>query len=249
MVMQMEEGLDTGPIAMAEKLTITPDATAGELHDRLAFLALICSGGRWRRWSAALRIFSRKAAEGVAYADKIDKAEARVDFSNRRRKFTISFVASRLFLAPFETDFGKGPERVKILRSTPGRRARGARRGARRDAAIACGVAPCAWSMCSARARPLSALGIHARRCGSARDSAVLMPRYKLLIEYDGADYVGWQRQANGRPCRRSIEGAGESFYAGGLRCAEPDAPIPGSRHRTGGDAQCSPGTGARMCS
>src|SRR5271157_2766014 len=38
MVMQMEEGLDTGPIAMAEKLAITPDMTAGEAHDRLSLL-------------------------------------------------------------------------------------------------------------------------------------------------------------------------------------------------------------------
>src|SRR6202140_4782071 len=37
-VMQMEAGLDTGPIAMMEKVPIGPDATAGELHDRLARL-------------------------------------------------------------------------------------------------------------------------------------------------------------------------------------------------------------------
>src|SRR4029079_10423947 len=36
MVMKMEEGLDTGPIAMADRLTIAPDATAGDLHDELA---------------------------------------------------------------------------------------------------------------------------------------------------------------------------------------------------------------------
>src|SRR5947209_15530519 len=36
MVMRMEEGLDTGPVAMAERLQIAPDATAGELHDQLA---------------------------------------------------------------------------------------------------------------------------------------------------------------------------------------------------------------------
>src|SRR5882672_7829001 len=35
MVMKLEEGLDTGPIALAEKVAITPDATAGEIHDRL----------------------------------------------------------------------------------------------------------------------------------------------------------------------------------------------------------------------
>src|SRR5882672_997712 len=37
-VMKMEEGLDTGPIALAEKVAITPDATAGELHDAMARL-------------------------------------------------------------------------------------------------------------------------------------------------------------------------------------------------------------------
>src|SRR5579864_1783555 len=36
MVMQMEEGLDTGPIAMAERMPIDPDATTGDLHDKLA---------------------------------------------------------------------------------------------------------------------------------------------------------------------------------------------------------------------
>jgi methionyl-tRNA formyltransferase len=38
MVMKMEEGLDTGPIAMAERVPIASDATAGDLHDRLARL-------------------------------------------------------------------------------------------------------------------------------------------------------------------------------------------------------------------
>src|ERR1700730_3059541 len=38
MVMKMEEGLDTGPVAMAERVAIAPDATAGDMHDRLARL-------------------------------------------------------------------------------------------------------------------------------------------------------------------------------------------------------------------
>src|SRR4051812_36676423 len=38
MVMRMEEGLDTGPVAMAERIAIAPDATAGDLHDELARL-------------------------------------------------------------------------------------------------------------------------------------------------------------------------------------------------------------------
>ena len=35
MVMKMEEGLDTGPVALTERLEIGPNETAGELHDRL----------------------------------------------------------------------------------------------------------------------------------------------------------------------------------------------------------------------
>src|SRR6202007_1025170 len=38
MVMKMEEGLDTGPVLMAERVPIAPDAIAGDLHDRLARL-------------------------------------------------------------------------------------------------------------------------------------------------------------------------------------------------------------------
>ena len=44
MVMRMEEGLDTGPIAMAERVPIGPDATAGDLHDRLARLGADLTG-------------------------------------------------------------------------------------------------------------------------------------------------------------------------------------------------------------
>ena len=37
-VMKMEEGLDTGPVAMVERVAIAPDMNAGELHDRLMVL-------------------------------------------------------------------------------------------------------------------------------------------------------------------------------------------------------------------
>ena len=80
-VMQMEEGLDTGPIAMAEKLTITPDMTAGEAHDRLSLLGADLIGRALAALERGGLKFQPQAEEGVVYAKKIDKAEARVDFS------------------------------------------------------------------------------------------------------------------------------------------------------------------------
>ena len=58
MVMKMEEGLDTGPIAMAERVPIGPDATAGELHDALA-----------RRGAELMLRRARRAGTGLAAID------------------------------------------------------------------------------------------------------------------------------------------------------------------------------------
>jgi tRNA pseudouridine38-40 synthase len=46
------------------------------------------------------------------------------------------------------------------------------------------------------------------------------MPRYRLLIEYDGAPFVGWQRQANGRSVQQAIEEAAEAFCGEAARIA-----------------------------
>jgi methionyl-tRNA formyltransferase len=118
-VMQMEEGLDTGPIAMAEKLTITPDMTAGEAHDRLSILGADLIGRALAALERGALTFRPQAEEGVLYARKIEKAEARVDFS-RPAQETHDLIRG---LSPFpgaffEADFGKGPERVKLLRTT-----------------------------------------------------------------------------------------------------------------------------------
>jgi len=78
-IMQMEAGLDTGPMLLAEALDIDPQDSAGTLHDRLAIL-----GGRLA--VDALARLDRLAAvpqqeSGVTYASKIDKAEARLDWA------------------------------------------------------------------------------------------------------------------------------------------------------------------------
>jgi methionyl-tRNA formyltransferase len=80
-VMKLEQGLDTGPVAMAERVAIGPDMTAGELHDRLA---LIGAGLMVRALAAlergALRL-TPQTSDGLTYATKIDNGETRIDWA------------------------------------------------------------------------------------------------------------------------------------------------------------------------
>jgi methionyl-tRNA formyltransferase len=80
-IMQMEAGLDTGPVLLSAPVEIAPEDTGGTLHDKLAALGA-------RLIVTALETVSRGAAqatpqpaEGVTYAHKIDKAEARIDWT------------------------------------------------------------------------------------------------------------------------------------------------------------------------
>jgi len=119
MVMRMEAGLDTGPVAMAEKLAIAPDITTGDLHDKLARLG---ADLMVRALAAASRgglDAVPQAEEGVTYAAKIDKAEARIDWSKPAAEVHNHIRG----LSPFpgawcEMTFGDKVERVKVLRST-----------------------------------------------------------------------------------------------------------------------------------
>ncbi len=118
MVMQMEEGLDTGPVAMAEKLRIPADMTAGEAHDQLSILGADLISRALSALELGALTFQEQAADGLLYAKKIDKAEARIDFSQPAQNLhNLVRGLSPFPGAFFETDFGKGPERVKILRS------------------------------------------------------------------------------------------------------------------------------------
>jgi len=80
-VMKMDEGLDTGPVALAERVAIGPDMTAGELHDRLAILG----ADLMARALAALERdglpLTPQATEGVTYAPKIDNSETHIDWA------------------------------------------------------------------------------------------------------------------------------------------------------------------------
>jgi methionyl-tRNA formyltransferase len=81
MVMKMDIGLDTGDVAMAERLGITDAMTASDLHDRLARIGadlMVRAMAALERGGLTL---TRQAEEGVTYAAKIEKAEARIDWT------------------------------------------------------------------------------------------------------------------------------------------------------------------------
>ncbi len=119
MIMKMEEGLDTGPVAMAERVEIAPDMTAGELHDRLMAIGadlMVKAMSALEQGGLTLR---RQAAEGVTYARKIDKAETRVDWALANRQVHNHIRG----LSPFpgawsEMEIAGKIERLKLLRST-----------------------------------------------------------------------------------------------------------------------------------
>jgi len=121
MVMGMAEGLDTGPVALLERVPIPPEATGGEMHDRLARQGAHLMARALEALDRGSLAFAPQAEEGVTYAHKIDKAEARIDWGNPARNVHDLVRALSPFPgAYFEADLGKGPERVKVLRSAVG---------------------------------------------------------------------------------------------------------------------------------
>jgi methionyl-tRNA formyltransferase len=118
MVMKMEEGLDTGPIAMAERVPIGADATAGELHDVLARLGadlMLRALGALEK--EALQLTPQPTA-GVTYANKIDKSETHIDWAMPWQQVHDHCRG----LAPFPGAWFElaGAGRIKVLRSTKG---------------------------------------------------------------------------------------------------------------------------------
>jgi methionyl-tRNA formyltransferase len=117
MVMKMEAGLDTGDVAMAERLAISDAMTAADLHDALAPLGgdlMVRAIGALERGRLQL---TPQSTEGVTYAAKIDKAEARIDW-NRPAREVLRHIHG---LSPFPGAWcglaiDGEPARIKILR-------------------------------------------------------------------------------------------------------------------------------------
>jgi methionyl-tRNA formyltransferase len=117
MVMKMDAGLDTGDVAMAERLAVTDAMTAADLHDALAPLGgdlMVRAMGALERGRLQL---TRQSTDGVTYAAKIEKAEARIDW-NKPARDVLRHIHG---LSPFpgawcELAIEGEPARVKILR-------------------------------------------------------------------------------------------------------------------------------------
>lgn len=118
MVMKMEKGLDTGPVALTAKIAIGDNMTAGELHDSLMLAGARLMRQAMDKLEAGDLPLVVQAEEGVLYAAKIDKGETRIDFS-RPALDVHNHIRG---LSPFpgawlEMEIGGRAERVKVLAS------------------------------------------------------------------------------------------------------------------------------------
>ena len=116
-VMRMEEGLDTGPVCMTKRLAIDRSATAGEITRALADIGAPIVACALSALARRQLVFRAQSADGVTYARKIEKSEARIDW--RLDAETLRNQIHGLSPAPgahSEIDLGRGVERVKFLR-------------------------------------------------------------------------------------------------------------------------------------
>ncbi|MDX2221214.1 MAG: methionyl-tRNA formyltransferase [Rhodospirillaceae bacterium] len=117
-IMQMEAGLDTGPMLLARAVPITDATTAGELHDTLAALGAELIVAALDGLATGTLAATAQPVEGVTYAAKIDKAEAHVSF-DRPAPTVVRHIHG---LSPFpgawvEAPMGTAAERLKVLRA------------------------------------------------------------------------------------------------------------------------------------
>jgi methionyl-tRNA formyltransferase len=117
-VMRMEEGLDTGPVGLVEKVAISADETTGELTERLARLGADLIARALPALERDALHFRPQNAEGATYAKKIEKSEASIDWGEEADR--VRDLIHGLSPAPgafSELGSERGPERVKMLRA------------------------------------------------------------------------------------------------------------------------------------
>lgn len=118
MVMQMDEGLDTGPVALAEAIPIPQNMTAGQLHDEMMRRGADLMARALAALERGSLDFTPQEEDGATYARKIEKGETRIDWS-RPAADVHNHIRG---LSPFpgawtEIDLSGRPARVKVLRT------------------------------------------------------------------------------------------------------------------------------------
>lgn len=118
-VMQMDEGLDTGPMGLIEEMAIGPDMTAGEVHDQMMLVGADLMGRALAAVERGSLHFTPQPEAGATYAKKIEKAEARIDWSKPASEVHNLIRGLSPFPgAWFELDLNGTRTRIKALRST-----------------------------------------------------------------------------------------------------------------------------------
>ena len=114
-IMQMEAGLDTGPVLAEARTPIGAEETTADLHDRLSQMGAALIASVLARLAQGEQLAPAVQAEdGVTYAAKIDKAEARIDWSRPAVEVDRQIRGLSPFPGAWTTIAG---ERVKLLRS------------------------------------------------------------------------------------------------------------------------------------
>lgn len=140
MVMKMDVGLDTGPVALTARVAIGETMTAGELHDALSETGAGLMVEAMGRLEAGDLPLTPQPEDGVLYAAKISKEETHIDFAKPARDVHNHIRGLSPFPgAWFEAEIGGKVERIKVLASAlaDGEGAAGTVIG--EDATIACG--------------------------------------------------------------------------------------------------------------
>ena len=114
-IMQMDAGLDTGPVLLSEPVGIAPEETGGTLHDKLASLGARLIVTALEGLSRGVAQATPQPSEGVTYAHKIGKAEARIDW----RRAAVEIERQIRAFNPFPGALARlRAEDIKVWRST-----------------------------------------------------------------------------------------------------------------------------------
>ncbi len=115
-IMQMEAGLDTGPVMASVEVDITPETTVDVLHEQLCEAGANLLVDAVAQLEAGEAKFTPQSENGIEYADKLTNEETRIDWTKSARDVRQHIHGLSPFPgAWFEMETSKGPVRVKVL--------------------------------------------------------------------------------------------------------------------------------------